>query len=170
MGTLWTYLAGSAVALVVLAVALGVTYLAIHGVALFHPDEHRREQAHRLLRMHRLARTATDNQTSETPLKGQPVNEEISTERRLARDYAATLQQLGHIIQPYHSDDERDRIRRAGRAAGRILQRPVRTLDRDRAVHIVLDDWEDNPLQRQLSDIRIRKNIDRVFPYRSGEQ
>jgi hypothetical protein len=40
--------------------------------------------------------------------------------------------------------------RSAGRKAGRVLERPVRTLVQGRHVLVVLEDWMDNPLRQQV--------------------
>ncbi len=49
-------LAEAATASVVVALVLGVSYLVIIGVALFHPDRDRRRSAARILQSHRLTR------------------------------------------------------------------------------------------------------------------
>lgn len=81
-----------------------------------------------------------------------------------ARAIADQLRRTGQASHTYTDADERDQLRAAGRHAGRILGRPVRTFARAKAVHIVLTDWGDhNPLEHQLTDIKAKKAIDRAM-------
>ncbi|CNF41097.1 Uncharacterised protein [Mycobacterium tuberculosis] len=92
----------------------------------------------------------------------------------LAAVIAEQLRRSGQTSTVYHSPDERDRLRAAGRRAGRQLNRPVRTFDTAArhprcdadqcgTVLIALTDWGTNPLERQLSETRANKAIDRAL-------
>lgn len=81
----------------------------------------------------------------------------------LAATWTTELRRTGRIHAPFHSDDERELYRRAGRKAGRLLQRPVRTLVVGSEVQVLLTDWMDRPLERQLEHARTRNAIDRAF-------
>jgi hypothetical protein len=81
----------------------------------------------------------------------------------LAAGWITQLRRTGGVRVQFTTDDERDLYRRAGRKAGKMLERPVRTVVTGDQVHIVLDDWMDNPLERQLEDSRTRKAIDSAF-------
>ncbi|WP_242883145.1 hypothetical protein [Actinomadura litoris] len=85
---------------------------------------------------------------------------------------ADQLRRSGETGTVYHSPAQRERLRAAGRQAGRQLGRPVRTFDTAArhprcdtdqcgTVHIVLADWGTNPLERQLTQTRANKAIDR---------
>lgn len=75
----------------------------------------------------------------------------------------AKLRATGQATYHYTDDKERDELRSAGRQAGRALGRPVRTIARNNRIHIVLTDWGDNPLERQLDDAKTRNAIDRAL-------
>jgi hypothetical protein len=81
----------------------------------------------------------------------------------LAATYAQQLRRTGEVRAHFDTDDERNLYRRAGRAAGRLLDRPIRTLVNGNQVFIVLDDWMDNPLQVQVEANRTRKAINQAF-------
>jgi hypothetical protein len=81
----------------------------------------------------------------------------------LAAEWSEALRRTGQVIAPFDTDDERELFRTAGRKAGRLLERPVRTLVQGTSVLVVLDDWMDNPLQTQVEGIRARKAIDAAF-------
>ncbi|MER6814509.1 hypothetical protein ABT299_34985 [Spirillospora sp. NPDC000708] len=92
----------------------------------------------------------------------------------LAAVIADQLKRTGQTGTVYHSPDERDRLRAAGRQAGRMLNRPVRTFDTAArhprcdtdqcgTVRVVLTDWGTNPLERQLTQTRANKAIDRAL-------
>ncbi|MFB4310475.1 hypothetical protein [Actinomadura sp. GTD37] len=92
----------------------------------------------------------------------------------LAAVIAEQLRRSGQTRTVYHSPDERDRLRAAGRQAGRQLHRPVRTFDTAArhprcdadqcgTVLIAVTDWGTNPLERQLSETRANKAIDRAL-------
>jgi hypothetical protein len=78
----------------------------------------------------------------------------------VAEAIADALKRTGSISHAYHNGDERDLLRQAGRRVGRMLNRPVRTVDAGRSVHVVLTDWGNNPLETQLSELRANKAID----------
>ncbi|MGH3388204.1 MAG: hypothetical protein ACRDOO_04935 [Actinomadura sp.] len=81
----------------------------------------------------------------------------------LAIEWSETLRRSGQVVVTFNSHHERDRYRKAGRKAGRLLDRPVKTRVLHRSVLIVLTDWMDNPLQVHVEDIRARKAIDEAF-------
>lgn len=92
----------------------------------------------------------------------------------LAAVIADQLKRSGETSTVYHSPDERNRLRAAGRQAGRLLNRPVRTFDTAArhprcdadqcgTVRIALTDWGTNPLERQLTETRANKAIDRAL-------
>ncbi|TDC44907.1 hypothetical protein E1281_32200 [Actinomadura sp. KC345] len=92
----------------------------------------------------------------------------------LAAVIAEQLRRSGQTSTVYHSSDERDRLRTAGRQAGRLLDRPVRTFDTTArhprcdadqcgTVLIAVTDWGTNPLERQLSETRANKAIDHAL-------
>ncbi|MBO2459256.1 hypothetical protein [Actinomadura violacea] len=92
----------------------------------------------------------------------------------LAAVIADQLKRSGETGTVYHSPDERERLRAAGRQAGRLLNRPIRTFDTAArhprcdadqcgTVLIALADWGTNPLERQLSETRANKAIDRAL-------
>jgi hypothetical protein len=81
---------------------------------------------------------------------------------------ADQLRRSGETRTRYHTDQERDLLRKAGRAAGRQLGRPVRTFDQPSEngglVFVVITDWgQDNPLERQLHEVRANNLIDRAL-------
>jgi hypothetical protein len=78
----------------------------------------------------------------------------------LAESWITPLRRTGHVRMRFATNDECELYRRAGRRAGHILERPVRTVVTGDQVHVMLDDWMDNPLERQLGDSRTRKAID----------
>lgn len=86
----------------------------------------------------------------------------------LAAAWTTPLRRTGHVRVRFDTDEERDLYRRAGRRAGRLLSRPVRTFVTGDQVHVVLDDWMENPLERQLEDPRTRKAIDAAFETRDS--
>jgi hypothetical protein len=81
----------------------------------------------------------------------------------LAATWTTELRRTGRIQARFDTDDERELYRHAGRKAGRLLQRPVRTLVISDEVHVLLTDWMDRPLERQLEHARTRNAIDRAF-------
>jgi hypothetical protein len=78
----------------------------------------------------------------------------------VAQAIADALKRSGSISHAYRNEHERDLLRQAGRRAGRILNRPVRTMDAGKSVHVALTDWGNNPLETQLSELRANKAID----------
>lgn len=93
----------------------------------------------------------------------------------LATAIADQLRRTGEARTPYHSHHERDQLRRAGRRAGRTLDRRVRTFDvpaephphcdRDQCgtVAVILPDWGTNPLEARLTQSRANNAIDRAL-------
>lgn len=92
----------------------------------------------------------------------------------LAAAIADQLRRTGQTRTIYHTPDERDRLRAAGRQAGRLLNRPIRTFDTAArhprcdtdqcgTILIALTDWGTNPLERQLAETRANKAIDRAL-------
>ena len=81
----------------------------------------------------------------------------------LASEWSETLRRAGEVRVTFDTDEERDLYRSAGRKAGRLLKRRVRTVVNGRRVLIVLDDWMDNPLQARVEANRSRKAIDQAF-------
>jgi hypothetical protein len=81
----------------------------------------------------------------------------------LASEWSETLRRAGEVRVTFDTDEERDLYRSAGRKAGRLLKRRVRTVVNGRRVLIVLDDWMDNPLQARVEDNRARKALDLAF-------
>jgi hypothetical protein len=81
----------------------------------------------------------------------------------LGAKWCDQLRRTGEIRIGFAADDERDLYRRAGRQAGRLLKRPIRTVVAGNTVVITLEDWMDNPLERRLEDTRTRKAVDRAF-------
>ncbi|TDC54316.1 hypothetical protein E1281_16400 [Actinomadura sp. KC345] len=88
---------------------------------------------------------------------------------------ADELRRSGQTRATYHSHDERDRLRAAGRQAGRSLDRPVRTFDTAArhprcdadqcgTVLIALTDWGSaNPLEDRLARSRANNAVDRAL-------
>lgn len=76
---------------------------------------------------------------------------------------ADQLRRTGQVSRTYHTDTERDELRRTGRKAARILGRPLHTTARSGVLHMVLTDWGENPLERQLDDAKARNAIDRAL-------
>ncbi|GAA2442103.1 hypothetical protein GCM10010191_68020 [Actinomadura vinacea] len=87
----------------------------------------------------------------------------------LATEWSTPLRRTGHVRVRFATESQRDLYRRAGRKAGRILGRPVRTVVTGDQVHVMLDDWMDNPLERQVEDPRTRKAIDAAFAHAANE-
>jgi hypothetical protein len=83
---------------------------------------------------------------------------------KLADTFTDTLRRTGGMRVAFATAHERDLYRRAGRRAGRTLKRPVRTMISGNDVLIWLDDWGDNPLERQLDHVRVRKALDSRQP------
>jgi hypothetical protein len=83
---------------------------------------------------------------------------------KLADTFTDTLRRNGGIRAAFGTAHERDLYRRAGRKAGRTLKRPVHTMISGNDVLIWLDDWGENPLERQLEHVRVRKALDNVSP------
>ncbi|WP_329519884.1 hypothetical protein [Spirillospora sp. NBC_01491] len=91
---------------------------------------------------------------------------------------AATADQLkrtGEIRATYHSHHDRDRLRAAGRQAGRLIARPVRTFDipatptprcsteKCGTVVITVTNWGTNPLEARLTESRANNAVDRAL-------
>ncbi|MEW2356533.1 hypothetical protein [Spirillospora sp. NPDC029432] len=87
----------------------------------------------------------------------------------LATTWTEQLRRTGHVRVRFEHDDERDLFRRAGRRAGRMLNRPVRTVVTGDQVHVMLNDWMDNPLRHRLEASRTRKAIDAAFAEEEAE-
>jgi hypothetical protein len=91
---------------------------------------------------------------------------------QLAAIQANELKRSGQIVCRYHTDQQRDQLRAAGRRAGRTLNRPVRTFDHPHPVPgppggtviVVIADWgEHNPLEHRLSQARANNAIERAL-------
>lgn len=81
----------------------------------------------------------------------------------LAQTWAQELRRSGGVHTRYGTEQELAELRRAGRQAGKILDRPVRTTGRNNDFHVELTDWGTNPLEERLSDARTRNAIDQAF-------
>lgn len=87
----------------------------------------------------------------------------------LTAAYAAQLRRTGQVVSHYRTTGQRELLRRAGRAAGRQLGRPVRTfdcpeMDGSGQVIVSLADWSHaSPLESTLANTRVRNAIDRAF-------
>ncbi|MCO6004178.1 hypothetical protein NE236_04230 [Actinoallomurus purpureus] len=81
----------------------------------------------------------------------------------LVSQWAEQLRRTGGVDVRYTDDDDLARYRRAGRDAGKLLDRPVQTVARHGIIHVSLTDWGDNPLETRLEDARTRNAIDRPF-------
>jgi hypothetical protein len=86
----------------------------------------------------------------------------------LATAMCETLRRAGQVMTPYRDDEECELLRRAGRKAGRLLDRPVRTRVSeydDAAVVIAISDWGDehHPLEARLSSVRTARIMNDVF-------
>lgn len=93
----------------------------------------------------------------------------------LTAAYVDQLRRTGQAVNHYCNADQRELLRRAGRAAGRQMGRPVRTVaaaEQDGEcgkVVVILMDWgEANPLESRLSEARARNALDRAFAALSG--
>lgn len=81
----------------------------------------------------------------------------------LAAQWAEQLRRTGGVQIRYTDDEALARYRRAGREAGKLLDRPVQTHARRGILHVALTDWGNNPLETRLDDARIRNAIDDAF-------
>jgi len=93
-----------------------------------------------------------------------PRADETDVLTEVAEALADQLRRTGQVITGYTTPEQCAFLRRAGRKAGRLLHRPITTRDTDHTVIIAVSDWGDaNPLETELTNIRIRKATDRAF-------
>jgi hypothetical protein len=86
----------------------------------------------------------------------------------LAAQWADQLRRTGGVQIHYTDDQDLSRYRRAGREAGKLLQRPIETVARNGTLHIALADWGDNVLETHLDKARTRNAIDKAFRAHPG--
>ncbi|WP_329097900.1 hypothetical protein OG979_20265 [Actinomadura citrea] len=79
----------------------------------------------------------------------------------LAAAWIPDLRRTGGVR--VHFDADRALYRAAARQAARILDRPVQTTTIGTHVHVLVSDWTERPLERQLEDARTRNAIDAAF-------
>lgn len=81
----------------------------------------------------------------------------------LAAAWLPGLRRTGGVRVHFDTEAERDLYRAAAREAARILDRPVETTTIGTQVHVLVTDWAEHPLERQLEDARTRNAIDAAF-------
>jgi hypothetical protein len=94
-----------------------------------------------------------------------------SSTPNLSAVIADELRRAGEVHARYRTRGDRDRLRQAGRRAGRLLGRPVQThatpgadSDEHGTVIITITDWGTaNPLESRLTTSRANNAIDRAL-------
>src|SRR4051812_24090891 len=85
---------------------------------------------------------------------------------------ARSLLDTGQFMRRFLFEDERDEIRKAGRTAGRILGRPIRTAvvgEQMDHVIVLLMDYGAEPIEEAMSEARSRIALERVFDELPGD-
>lgn len=81
----------------------------------------------------------------------------------LAAAWLPGLRRTGGVRVHFDTEADCDLYRAAAREAARILGRQVETTIVGSMVHVLVSDWAERPLERQLEDARTRNAIDTAF-------